>query len=75
MTFTVKLSDDRKSIIKTLDFNRKNFNFDSYYTTKNTIFMYRLVSEQYINSRSSYQVIYNATAQFNDSVPSIQKII
>ena len=50
MTFTVKLSDDRKSIIKTLDFNRKNFNFDSYYTTKNTIFMYRLVSEQYINS-------------------------
>lgn len=75
MTFTVKLSDDRKSIIKTLDFNRKNFNFDSYYTTKNTIFMYRLVSEQYINSRSSYQVIYNATAQFNDSVPSIQKFI
>ena len=75
MTFTVKLSDDRKSIIKTLDFDRKSFDFDSYYSTKNTIFLYRLISEQYINSGSSYQVIYNATAQFNDNVPSIQKLI
>ena len=58
MLYTSKLSDDKKKIIKTLDYDRKNFDFDSYYNTKNVFFMYNPIAKQFFNSVPYFQVAY-----------------
>ena len=71
MLYNSKLSDDKKKIIKTLDYDRKNFDFDGYYTSKNTFFMYTDRSKQYFQSTSSLQVAYNFYVQYRRQIPCI----
>ena len=58
MIYNVQLIGN--TIYKSVDFSERDFDFDSVYTTRNSIFMYDKAADIYHTSNSYYQVIFNA---------------
>ena len=65
-TYTAKLNFQNDKIIQSLYFDRKTFDFDTFYLAKNQFFIYDRYNKNYIGSKNSYHATINYFFQRNE---------